>query len=97
VVALPYAGQVRSYEQRLIDRALRVLDLAAYASRTEAVATPAVQLALYVLRPYVADREGLLAFWERAQRGAPHPWETCRAPLYVIAKALRDSGWDAPV
>ena len=97
VVAMPYAGTLRSYEQRLIDRALKVLDIAAYASRTEPVATPAVQLALYVLRPYVTDRAGLLAFWERAGQPTGTPWESCRQPYYVIAKALRDRGWDAQV
>ena len=87
----------RSHHQKVITLALQVLDHAAYRSRTEAVATPAVRLALRVLLPYVADRAGLLAYWKGAQAPAPHPWQTCRHPYYLIARTLRDAGWDAPV
>jgi hypothetical protein len=86
----------REQHQRLITLALKVLDVAAYHSRTERVAHPHVQLALRVLLPYVADRADLLAYWEKAQGPAPHPWDGCRGAYKGIAEALRANGWDAP-
>lgn len=80
----------------MITLALAVLNEAACRSSREPVRTPGVCLALRVLLPYVADRSGLLAFWECAASRAPHPRETYREPYYRIARGLRNAGWEAP-
>ena len=93
----PAVPDSRAHDQRLITAALVVLDDAAYRARTEAVAGPAVRLALRALMPYVADRSGLIAYWDAAQTRAPGCQGQCRHPYYMICAALRDRGWHAPV
>jgi hypothetical protein len=87
----------RTTIQRVVTLALKVLDRAAYRSRTEAVDTEEVRLALAALWCILKDRRSLLSYYEQAQGPSNHPWESCRAPYWGIAKALRDEGWDAPV
>lgn len=83
--------------QRVVTLALQVLDQAAYLSRTEAVDTTEVRLALAALWCVLEDRRALLFYYERACAPSRHPWDTCREPYYHVAKALRNEGWDAPV
>ena len=87
----------RTSTQRVVTLALAVLDRAAYGSRTHRVDTEEVRLALAVLWCILRNRPALDAYWERAQAPTGHPWDSCRHGYYLIAKALRDEGWDAPV
>lgn len=83
--------------QRVVTLSMGILDRAAYASRTQTVATNEVRLALAALWVILRDREGLKAYWHKANNVSGHPWDGCRHPYYKIAKSLRDEGWDAPV
>jgi hypothetical protein len=77
--------------------ALNVLDHAAYRSRTDKVDTTEVRLALAVLWCVLQERGALKDYWHSATNVSGHPWESCRHPYKLIAKACRDEGWDAPV
>ena len=87
----------RQRDQRTITLALKILDHAAYGSRTHSVATVEVMLALTVLLRFVDDPAGLHEFWRMSQGASPHPWLSARQGYYMIAGALRRAGWDAPV
>lgn len=77
VDGVPFGGtdpEMRAQRARttLMNLALRVLEDAARRSREEDVTTPALRLALRVLRLYLPDRTLLMEFWDSAakSRGA---------------------------
>jgi hypothetical protein len=68
---IPFGGNDRELRQRraetlVINLALTVLKDAACRATQHDPATPAVRLALRVLRPFLADRMLLVRFWEEA-------------------------------
>lgn len=76
----------------LMNLALAVLDDASRRARDEDVCVPATRLALRVLRPYLPDRELLVAFWTAAEtgRGKPHG-PALQAMRWIVTK-LVDAG-----
>lgn len=63
--------------------ALKVLHSAAYGARTADIDTPAVRLALRVLRPYLPDRTLLVRFWDEAKA----------AKGQALSEAVMAHGW----
>lgn len=68
VAGVPFGANDRELRAQraqtlLMNLALKVLDEAARRAKTEDVCTPAVRLALRVLRPFLADRELLVTYW----------------------------------
>ncbi|MEH3105496.1 MAG: hypothetical protein PGN12_16545 [Sphingomonas phyllosphaerae] len=72
VAIVPYAANDRELRARraetlLINLALKVLHHAAYGARRDDIDTPAVRLALRVLRPFLPDRTLLIRYWDEGK------------------------------
>lgn len=90
VVIVPYAANDREMRARraetlLMNLALSVLHSAAYGARQNDIDTPAVRLALRVLRPFLLDRTLLVRFWD----------ESKAAKGQAISYAVTAHGWIA--
>ncbi|MBB6503195.1 hypothetical protein F4693_000144 [Sphingomonas endophytica] len=92
---IPFGGndhelRVRRADTFVINLALTVLQDAACRASQHDPATPAVRLALRVLRPFLADRTLLVRFWEEAVSARKNPAnETHFAHGWIVAELLR--------
>ncbi|MFK3888493.1 hypothetical protein [Sphingomonas sp. NPDC079357] len=95
VAIIPFGGNDRELRARradtlVINLALTVLKDAACRVSQQDPATPAVRLALRVLRPYLADRTLLVRFWEEIVSAKTNPaHETHFAHGWIVAALLK--------
>lgn len=97
VTGLPFgesAPALRTYRSRmlLMNLALSVLDDAAQRCKVEDVATPALRLALRVLRPYLPGRDLLVQFWTEAGASRGRAYSNTHLALRWIVNALIEAG-----
>lgn len=88
VAIVPYAAndrelRARRAEMLLMNLALKVLHTAAYRSQRDDIDTPAVRLALRVLRPFLPDRTLLVRFWDEGKA----------AKGQAMSEAVMAHGW----
>ncbi|VXD00595.1 hypothetical protein [Sphingomonas sp. 8AM] len=92
---IPFGGTDRELRARradtlVINLALTVLKDAACRANQQDVATPAVRLALRVLRPFLAERTLLVRFWDEANGAKRNPaHETHFAHGWIVAALVK--------
>lgn len=94
---IPFGGSDRELRARradtlVINLALTVLKDAACRASQHDAATPAVRLALRVLRPFLADRTLLVRFWEEAISARKTPAHEAHFAHGWIVAALVERG-----
>ncbi|MEG8040480.1 hypothetical protein QP166_14435 [Sphingomonas sp. LR60] len=92
---IPFGGtdrelRTRRAETLVINLALTVLKDAACCASQHDASTPAVRLALRVLRPFLTDRTLLVRFWEEAVSAKTNPaHETHFAHGWIVAALIK--------
>lgn len=97
VAIVPYAANDRELRARradtiIINLALSVLHHAAYGARRDDIDTPAVRLALRVLRPFLPDRTLLVRFWQEGKAAKGQALSDAVHAHNWIAQALVKQG-----